>query len=62
MPIAGKILTFIASIAVSYAIKKVFERGLAMLKTPTQNQIRIVDDNYDTILSFGPAYMIFVNK
>jgi len=27
MPIAGKILTFIASIVVSYAIKKVFERG-----------------------------------
>jgi hypothetical protein len=27
MPVAGKILTFIASIAVSYAIKKVFERG-----------------------------------
>jgi len=27
MPIAGRILTFIASIAVSYAIKKVFERG-----------------------------------
>jgi hypothetical protein len=25
MPIAGKILTFIASIAVSYAIKKVFD-------------------------------------
>jgi hypothetical protein len=36
--------------------------NLAMLKTPTQNQISIVDDNYDTILSFGPAYMIFVNK
>jgi hypothetical protein len=27
MPIAGKILTFIASIAISYALKKVFERG-----------------------------------